>query len=57
MNVHDNGNEFIGEEFQELVVSYGIKVVSIIIKNHQVNAMIGKIHLNMAYTLRTIIFG
>ena len=35
--VFDNGNEFLGEEFQELLESYAIKGVPTMVKNPQAN--------------------
>lgn len=41
--VHDNGNEFMGIEFQELLQSYGIKPKPTTVKNPQANAIIERI--------------
>ena len=54
--IHDNGNEFIGKEFQELLSSYGIKSVPTTVKNPQANALIERTNLNMVDKLRTVTF-
>ena len=38
--VHDNGNEFMGIKFQELLLSYGIKPKPTTVKNSQANAIV-----------------
>ncbi|OWZ13223.1 LOW QUALITY PROTEIN: Pol Polyprotein [Phytophthora megakarya] len=43
--VYDNGGEFIGEEFQELLRSYGIKKKPITTKNPQANAICERVYL------------
>jgi cation transport regulator ChaB len=35
--ISDNGNEFLGKEFQELLQSYGVKSVATTVKNPQAN--------------------
>jgi hypothetical protein len=35
--IHDNGNEFLGKEFQQLLKSYGIISVAKTVKNPQAN--------------------
>ena len=44
---------FFGEEFQELLKSYGIKAKPTTVKNPRANAMIEQIHLTMGDMLRT----
>ena len=51
--IHDNGMEFIGEEFQEMLESYGITSKPTTIKNPQANAMHERAHLLIAEMLRT----
>ena len=51
--VFDNGSEFIGFEFQELLHSYGIEPVPTTVKNPQTNSPIERMHLTMADMLRT----
>lgn len=45
--VHDLGTEFIGEEFQELLQSYGIKSKPITAKNPQANAICERVHMEL----------
>eukprot|EP00957_Ditylum_brightwellii_P029384 2221179-Ditylum_brightwellii.AAC.1 len=51
--VHDNGREFVGFEFQELLVSYGIKAMLMTVCNPQSNSPIERMHLVMGDILRT----
>jgi hypothetical protein len=46
--VFDNGTEFMGAEFQELLNSYGIKAVSTTVRNSKGNGVIEHVHLTMA---------
>jgi transposase InsO family protein len=41
--VHDNGNKFMGIEFQELQLSYGIKPKPTTVKNPQAKAIVERI--------------
>ncbi|OWZ04817.1 Pol Polyprotein, partial [Phytophthora megakarya] len=43
--VYDNGKEFIGEVFQELLQSYGINKKPITTKDPQVNAICKRVHI------------
>ena len=54
--IHDNGGEFIGREFQEMLASYGIAYRPTSMKNPQANALIERTHLTMGDKLRTTIF-
>jgi hypothetical protein len=54
--VYDNGNEFAGQEFQELLESYGIKPVVTTIRNPRSNGVIEHVHLTMGDMLRTMTF-
>jgi hypothetical protein len=54
--VYDNGTEFTGYEFQELLQSYGIKAVSTTVRNPRSNGVIERVHLTMGDMLRTITF-
>jgi transposase InsO family protein len=38
--VYDNGTEFTGQEFQELLESYGIKPIATTIRNPKSNGVI-----------------
>ena len=54
--VHDNGGEFTGFEFQEMISSYGIKGVPTTVKNPRSNSAAERMHLTAADMLRTMIF-
>ena len=54
--IHDNGNEFIGMEFQQMLSSYGIKSVATSVKNPRGNAIIERMHLTAGDMLRTMEF-
>ena len=53
---HDNGNEFMGEEFQELLISYDIKSKPTTIKNPTAQSLIERLHLTLGDQLRTSIY-
>ena len=53
---HDNGGEFIGEPFQEMLHSYGIKSTPTTVKNPQANAIVERLHLTLADVLRMSVF-
>ena len=52
--IYDNGKEFVGEEFQELLESYNIKGVPTTVKNPQANGVVERMHLTLADMLRTM---
>jgi len=54
--VFDNGTEFTGQEFQELLISYGIKPVPTTVRNPRSNGVIKRVHLTMGNMLRTLTF-
>jgi hypothetical protein len=54
--IFDNGSEFMGQEFQELLESYGIKPVPTTVKNPRSNGVIERVHLTMGDMLRTMTF-
>jgi hypothetical protein len=54
--IHDNGTEFTGSEFQELLTSYGIKAKSTTVRNPMSNGVIERVHLTMGDMLRTMTF-
>jgi hypothetical protein len=54
--IYDNGPEFTGQEFQELLDSYGIKPVATTIRNPWSNGVIERVHLTMGDMLRTLTF-
>ena len=51
--VYDNGGEFIGYNFQELLENYGILAVLTTVKNTRSNSFVERLHLSMGYMLRT----
>jgi transposase InsO family protein len=51
--IHDQGSEFIGFEFQELLDSYGIQSSATTVKNPTANAVIERVHQTMTNMLRT----
>ncbi|KAL7475178.1 hypothetical protein ACHAW6_001105, partial [Cyclotella cf. meneghiniana] len=53
---HDNGNEFMGEEFQELLSSYGIKSRPTTVKNPTAQAVVERLHLTIGDQLRTSLY-
>jgi hypothetical protein len=54
--VYDNGMEFVGQELQELLHSYGIKPVPTTVRNPRSNGVIERVHLTMGDMLRTMTF-
>eukprot|EP00644_Phytophthora_capsici_P004502 jgi/Phyca11/110991/e_gw1.19.664.1 len=50
--IHDQGPEFTGEEFQELLRSYGIKAKPTSTKNPQANAICERVHLEIMNVVR-----
>lgn len=50
--VHDLGAELIGEEFQELLQSYGIKSKTITAKYPQANAICERVHMELLNVVR-----
>ena len=50
---HDNGSEFTGAEFQEMLASFGIKAKPTMVKNPQANAVLERTHLTLGDQLRT----
>jgi hypothetical protein len=53
---HDNGSEFIGEEFQELLSSYDIKSKPTTVKNPTAQALVERLHLTLGDQLRVSIY-
>ena len=49
--IHDNGTEFTGEEFQEMLDSYGVQSKPTTVKNPRGNAMHERTHLLIAEML------
>ena len=54
--IHDNGSEFIGVEFQEMLSSYGIKPEPTSVKNPRGNSIVERMHLTAGDMLRTVEF-
>ena len=54
--VHDNGGEFNGHEFQELLVQCQIKDVPTTSKNPQANAICERMHQTVGNILRTLFY-
>ena len=52
--IHDNGSEFIGVEFQEMLSSYGIVASPTSVKNPRGNSIVERMHLTAGDMLRTI---
>uniref|UniRef100_A0AAV1U4K5 RNA-directed DNA polymerase n=1 Tax=Peronospora matthiolae TaxID=2874970 RepID=A0AAV1U4K5_9STRA len=50
--IHDLGTEFTGDEFQELLRSYGIQAKPITSKNPQANAICERVHLEILNVIR-----
>lgn len=42
--IYNNGNEFLGKEFKELLDSYGIEVSPITVQNPQANAILEQVY-------------
>jgi hypothetical protein len=51
--IHDNGNEFTGLHFQELLQSYGIQDTPTTVKNPQANSILERSHQVIGNMLRT----
>ena len=52
--VHDNGGEFVGWQFQELLQRAGIQDVATMTYNPQANAKCGRMHQMVGNVLRTL---
>ena len=50
--LHDNGNEFVGNEFQELPTSYGIQDYTTTIKNPTANSILERAHQVISNSFR-----
>ena len=53
---HDNGPEFAGFGFQQLLHSYNIKSIPTAVKNLEENAIVERLHLIMGDMFRIITF-
>lgn len=55
--VYDNGNEFLGKEFQEMPKSYGIdEVIDTTVKNPNSNGLVERVHSTMAEMIKCEVF-
>jgi len=54
--VYDNGTEFTGQEFQELLESYSVKPIATTVRNPRSNGVIERVHLTMGDMLQTMTF-
>jgi len=54
--VYDNGTKFVGQEFQELLQSYGIKPVPTTVRNPRSNGVVERVHLTMGDMLQMMTF-
>ena len=52
--IHDNGGEFIGHEFQDMLRQFGITAKPTTVKNPQSNAIVERLHKTMADILRVM---
>ena len=53
---HDNGNAFMGEEFQELLISYGIVSKPKTVKNPTAQSLVERLRLTMGDQLRATVY-
>lgn len=51
--IHDNGREFLGKEFEEMLLSAGIKPKPTTVRNPQANGVIERVHQVLGNMLRT----
>lgn len=52
---YDQGGEFIGLDFTQILQNHGIKEVPLTAKNPQANALLERLHLTVANVLRTLV--
>ena len=55
--IHDNGGEFIGQEFQAVLRDHEIRSANTTSKNPQANAVCERMHQTVANILRTLLHG
>ena len=53
--IHDNGSEFVAQEFQDTLKHYGIQDVPTTAKNPQANSVVERMHHTVASMLRSMI--
>ena len=53
--IHDNGSEFTGKPFQQLLQHMGISNITTTVKNPQANSIIERMHLSLGQILRSIL--
>ena len=51
--IHDQGTEFKGAEFQEMLLSYGIQSRMITVENPQANGVLERVHQTISNMIRT----
>lgn len=54
--IYNNGTEFTGHKFQELLDSYGIKPIPTTVRKPKSNGVIERVHLTMGDMLQTMTF-
>jgi transposase InsO family protein len=53
--VHDQGPEFVGKAFQDMLANAGIQDIPTTVKNPQSNAICERVHQTVAQVLRTLV--
>lgn len=53
--IHDNGEEFVRQEFQDTLKHYGIQDVPTTVKNPQANSIIERMHLTAGSIFRSMV--
>jgi transposase InsO family protein len=53
--IHDQGTEFIGADFQYIIMRAGIKDIPTTVQNPQANAVCERLHQSVANTLQIIL--
>ena len=54
--IHDNGGDFNGFKFKELILSYGVESIPTIVKKTHFNSVTERVHLTIADMIRTLNF-
>ena len=53
--IHDNGSEFVSQEFQDTLTFFGIQSVRTTVKNPQANSMVERMHQTTSTILRSMV--
>jgi len=53
--IHDNGDEFTAQEFQDTLKYYGIQDVATTVKNPQANSVVERMHLTAGSIFRSMV--